>query len=200
MSAGSSAPRLAERIQSVFAAHILGAHQYRGQATVLLAREGLAAAAQWLRDDPAAKCEFLMDLTCVDYLKFGQTLHSAPRLATPSPLPYFMDAKPEPNPWERGVSNDEWRFELVYHFYSLTHNHRLRVKVPLTAADPTAPSLAGLWRSADWFEREVWDMFGIRFTGHPHLKRILMYEEFKGHALRKDYPIRRRQPLIGLPY
>jgi NADH:ubiquinone oxidoreductase subunit C len=97
---------------------------------VLIAREGLAAVAQWLRDDPAAKCEFLMDLTCVDYLKFGQALSSAPRLATPSPLPYFMDAKPDPNPWKRGVSDDEYRFELVYNVYSLTHNHRLRVKVP----------------------------------------------------------------------
>ncbi|MDP6424883.1 MAG: NADH-quinone oxidoreductase subunit C, partial [Planctomycetota bacterium] len=58
-------------------------------------------------------------------------------------------------------------------------------------------SLTPLWAGADWLEREVWDMFGIRFQGHPNLKRILMYEEFKGHPLRKDYAVNKRQPLIG---
>ena len=91
----------------------------------------------------------------------------------------------------------EQRFEVVYHFFSMKKNHRLRLKVRLEAADPVAPSLTGLWPVADWFEREVWDMFGIRFKGHPDLRRILMYEEFEGHPLRKDYPYNKRQPLIG---
>jgi NADH-quinone oxidoreductase subunit C len=89
------------------------------------------------------------------------------------------------------------RFEVVYHLYSITHNHRLRVKVRLEEDDPIVPSIARLWPIADWFEREVWDMFGIRFQGHPDLRRLLLYEEFVGHPLRKDYPINRRQPLIG---
>ena len=89
------------------------------------------------------------------------------------------------------------RFQVVYHFFSVTLNHRLRIKVPVEEKDALVPSLAGLWPTADWFEREVWDMFGIRFEGHPNLKRILMYEEFKGHPLRKDYPYNKRQPLIG---
>ncbi len=89
------------------------------------------------------------------------------------------------------------RFEVVYHLYSLTHNHRVRLKVPVEEADPVVTSAVPLWPIADWFEREVWDMFGIRFAGHPDLRRLLMYEEFEGHALRKDYPITRRQPLIG---
>lgn len=88
------------------------------------------------------------------------------------------------------------RFEVVYHFYSLTKNHRLRVKVPVEAVDEVE-SLTELWPAANWFEREVWDMFGIKFKNHPNLKRILMYEEFKGHALRKDYPYNKRQPLVG---
>ena len=88
------------------------------------------------------------------------------------------------------------RFEVVYHFYSLTKNHRLRVKVPVEAVDEVE-SLTELWPAANWFEREVWDMFGIKFKNHPNLKRILMYEEFKGHALRKDYPYSKRQPLVG---
>jgi NADH-quinone oxidoreductase subunit C len=92
---------------------------------------------------------------------------------------------------------DGERFEVVYHLYSVPHNHRLRLKTPVEEDDPVAPSAVGLWAAADWFEREVWDMFGIRFDGHPDLRRILLYEEFVGHPLRKDYRINRRQPLIG---
>ena len=89
------------------------------------------------------------------------------------------------------------RFEVVYHLYSLNQNHRVRIKVPLEEKKAEVASLTPLWPAADWYEREVWDMFGICFTGHPNLKRILMYEEFAGHPLRKDYPITKRQPLIG---
>ena len=89
------------------------------------------------------------------------------------------------------------RFEVVYHLYSVAHNHRVRVKVPVEQDDPVVPTATGLWPIANWLEREVWDMFGIRFEGHPDLRRLLMYEEFEGHPLRKDYPINRRQPLIG---
>ena len=89
------------------------------------------------------------------------------------------------------------RFEVVYHLYSILHNHRVRVKVRVDEDDAVVPTAVPLWPIADWFEREVWDMFGIRFEGHPDLKRLLMYEEFVGHPLRKDYPINRRQPLIG---
>jgi NADH-quinone oxidoreductase subunit C len=89
------------------------------------------------------------------------------------------------------------RFEVAYHLYSLPHNHRLRLKVRVDEDDAVVPSAVGLWPIANWFEREVWDMFGIRFGGHPDLRRILMYEEFQGHPLRKDYPVNKRQPLIG---
>jgi NADH-quinone oxidoreductase subunit C len=89
------------------------------------------------------------------------------------------------------------RFEVVYHLYSLAHNHRVRVKVRVDEDEAVVPSAVPLWPIADWFEREVWDMFGIRFEGHPDLRRLLMYEAFQGHPLRKDYPINRRQPLIG---
>jgi NADH-quinone oxidoreductase subunit C len=89
------------------------------------------------------------------------------------------------------------RFEVVYHLYSVAENHRLRVKVGVEEDEPVVPSAVALWASANWFEREVWDMFGIRFDGHPDLRRLLLYEEFVGHPLRKDYPMNRRQPLIG---
>ncbi len=92
---------------------------------------------------------------------------------------------------------EEPRFEVVYHLYSLARNQRLRVKVRVPEADPVVDSLVGLWASANWMEREVWDLYGIRFRHHPDLRRILLYDEFQGHPLRKDYPKERRQPLVG---
>jgi len=89
------------------------------------------------------------------------------------------------------------RFEVVYHLYSVPHNHRVRLKVRVDEDDAVVPTAVPLWPIANWFEREVWDMFGVRFQGHPDPRRLLMYEEFVGHPLRKDYPINRRQPLIG---
>ncbi|MBT5027422.1 MAG: NADH-quinone oxidoreductase subunit C [Nitrospinaceae bacterium] len=95
------------------------------------------------------------------------------------------------------ASKKDDRFEVVYHFYSLKHNHRLRIKIPVSIDDCIADSITPLWKTANWYEREIWDMYGIKFRGHPNLRRILLYEEFKGHPLRKDYPINKRQPLIG---
>lgn len=89
----------------------------------------------------------------------------------------------------------DMRFDIVYHLYSVEHNHRLRIKV-MVADGQSVPSSVKLWTIADWMEREIWDMYGIRFDGHPNLKRLLLYEEFKGHPLRKDYPYDKRQPLI----
>ncbi len=95
----------------------------------------------------------------------------------------YMDRKP--------------RFEVVYHFFSIANRLRLRVKAPVGGIEPEIDTLTGLWPIANWMEREVYDMFGIRFTGHPDLRRLLMYPEFQGHPLRKDYPYNKRQPLIG---
>jgi NADH-quinone oxidoreductase subunit C len=103
------------------------------------------------------------------------------------------------NPWPGPPPSS--RFTLVYHFFSTAHKHRLRLVVPVQeAADgelAEVESLTTLWPAANWLEREVWDMFGIEFRGHPDMRRILMYEEFEGHPLRKDYPVKKRQPLIG---
>jgi NADH-quinone oxidoreductase subunit C len=88
------------------------------------------------------------------------------------------------------------RFEVVYQLYSITLNHRLRVKVPVSEDDAVLPTATHLWKSANWAERETYDMFGFRFDGHPDLRRILMYPEFQGYPLRKDYPLNLRQPLV----
>ncbi|MGD0783420.1 MAG: NADH-quinone oxidoreductase subunit C [Candidatus Aminicenantales bacterium] len=89
-------------------------------------------------------------------------------------------------------------FEMVYHFLSLDTKARLRVKAGLPAENPEIASLTGTWKNASWLEREVYDMFGVRFAGHPDLRRLLLYDGFEGHPLRKDYPWRKRQPLIPL--
>ncbi len=91
----------------------------------------------------------------------------------------------------------ENRFEVVYNLYSPQKNCRLILKVLVPESDTAVDSVTSVWSSADWLERETWDMMGITFRGHPNLKRILMYESFQGHALRKDYRYNQRQPLVG---
>lgn len=115
---------------------------------------------QFLRDDPRCRFEQLSDLTCVDYLNYPD------------------------REWIEG------RFGVTYSLLSLSLNHRLWVKVFVDDPQPTVPSVTGIWKGANWLEREVYDLFGIRFAGHPDLRRILLPEDFKDHPLRKDYPLR----------
>ncbi len=157
-----------EKVQEKFGKDIVETHAFRGDETAVIRPASLLAVAKFLKDTPELDFNYLMDLTAVDYLFFAG-----------------------------GRIQKEFRFEVVCHFYSIKHNHRLRLKVQVDEKHPEVDSLTSLWASADWYEREVWDMYGIRFKGHPNLKRILMYEEFVGHALRKDYPFDKRQPLIG---
>lgn len=90
------------------------------------------------------------------------------------------------------------RFEVVYHLMSSGLGYRLRVKIDVDEASPEVDSLVDIWPGANFMEREVWDMYGIVFKGHPDLRRILMYDEFVGHPLRKDYPVQGKQPRIPL--
>jgi NADH-quinone oxidoreductase subunit C len=83
----------------------------------------------------------------------------------------------------------EPRFEVVYHLHSVSRKARLRLKCRLGGADPEIASVVSVWRSADWYEREVFDLFGIRFAGHPDLRRILLPDDWEGHPLRKDSPV-----------
>lgn len=87
------------------------------------------------------------------------------------------------------------RFEVVYHLYSMKHNHRLRVTTRLPEKNPALATITPLWKGAEWFEREAWEMFGIVFDGHPNLKRLLTFVGFEGHPLRKDYPMEKRQAI-----
>jgi len=87
------------------------------------------------------------------------------------------------------------RFEVVYHLYALESKTRLRLKVSVPEEDPVVSSVVSIWPTADWYEREAWDLMGVKFHGHPNLKRLMMWEEFEGHPLRKDYAINKRQAI-----
>ena len=173
---------------------VSASHTYRGDATVVLRPESLLEMARFLKEDPALQMNFLVDVTAVDYSAFGKRpapafFASSGVAVTPSPQ------IPDPDPWP---GPPDARFAVVYHFYSMAKKHRLRLQVSVEdEISPEVDSLTSLWPGANWLEREVWDMFGIGFRGHPNLKRILMYEGFEGHPLRKDYPVRKRQPLVG---
>jgi NADH-quinone oxidoreductase subunit C len=90
------------------------------------------------------------------------------------------------------------RFEMVYHLFSLSLTLRLRFKARLQQNDCKIVSLTPIFKNANWLEREVYDMFGVHFAGHPYLRRLFMYDGFEGHPLRKDYPLRKQQPKIHL--
>jgi len=137
-----------------------------------------------LRDAPELKFAMLMDLAGVDYLHYGredwETL-SATRSGFSRARLYHAD-RPDP-----GESS---RFGVVYNLLSITHNQRLRLKVRcLDTAEPVLDSVVDVWASANWFEREAFDLFGILFRGHPDLRRILTDYGFIGHPFRKDFPL-----------
>src|SRR5256886_4388568 len=94
---------------------------------------------------------------------------------------------------DRGVE-EEPRFEVNYHLFSTTKHHRLRLKVELNESNVHVPTVTGVWRTANWHERETFDLFGIVFDDHPDLRRILLPDDWQGHALRKDFPLRGYEP------
>ncbi|MEO7658246.1 MAG: NADH-quinone oxidoreductase subunit C, partial [Pyrinomonadaceae bacterium] len=94
---------------------------------------------------------------------------------------------------DRGPEEDP-RFEVNYHLFSTIHYSRLRLKVLLSEDEPNVPTVSTLWKTANWHERETYDLLGVIFDGHPDLRRILLPSDFDGHALRKDYPLRGYEP------
>ena len=189
-----NAASLIESVKKRFPDAVASSHSHRDDATLVLQRASLLEVAGFLKEDAELRMNLLVDLTAVDYLTFGK--RPTPAFFTSSgvtvgPTPQIPDQDPWPGP--PGPS----RFAVVYHFYSTAHKHRLRLVVSVDEDVADLDSVSGLWPAANWLEREVWDMFGIKFRGHPDLKRILMYQEFEGHPLRKDYPVKKRQPLIG---
>jgi NADH-quinone oxidoreductase subunit C len=190
-----NAESLIQAVEDRFPQAVESSHAFRGDATLIVRRDSILELARTLKDDPAFQMNFLMDLTAVDFSAFGTKPSPAFFASSGVPVHPSPATIPVEDPWPGPPPS--WRFVVVYHFFSLALKHRLRVEVPLDEDDAEVDSITSLWGGANWLEREVWDMFGIRFRGHPDLKRILMYDEFDGHPLRKDYPVKKRQPLIG---
>ena len=156
----SRAETLAAALQSVLGDRLASVVTALDEVTIVVKPEQLTAAATTLRDAPELKFEQLTDLCGVDYRDYGEGGWSGPR------------------------------FAVVYHLLSIAHNRRARMRV--FAADdelPVVDSVIGVWPSANWYEREAFDLYGIVFTGHPDLRRILTDYGFVGHPFRKDFPL-----------
>ena len=161
-----------------------------------------------LRDAPELKFEMLIDVCGVDYKAYGQdewqtdtataTGFSRGRVRDPKAGPHELDSDND-EAGREGPDEEQFaavgykpagRFAAVYHLLSITHNHRLRLKAFCPNDErPVVDSVYGVWNSADWFEREAFDLFGILFRGHPDLRRILTDYGFIGHPFRKDFPL-----------
>lgn len=154
------------------------------QIILTLQPEHLSAVALCLRDDPDFCCETLIDICGVDYLAYGES-EWVTTAATATGFeravkPKVLSALPE------GITH---RFAVVYQLLSLSHNHRIRLKVLLSEEEPMVDSVLPIWPAANWFEREAFDMFGILFRGHSDLRRLLTDYGFIGHPFRKDFPL-----------
>ncbi|HET7784897.1 MAG TPA: NADH-quinone oxidoreductase subunit C [Myxococcales bacterium] len=159
---------------------------HRGDEVINVRREQLVEIVGFLRNDPAADMKLLRDIVGIDLLTYRTEMTGGGSLSSIEVPAYAVQNKPAVEP----------RFYVAYNLYSITRKHSLRVRVDLRSDDVKVPSITSLYKTADWWERYVFDMFGFEFTGHPNLKRLLMYPEFVGHPLRKDYPARKRQPLV----
>ena len=127
--------------------------QFRGELTIVLPREHLQRAAEYLQAETGSQFDLLSDISAVDRFPM------------------------------------EPRFEVNYHLVSIPLRQTLRLRVWISGQDPVLATVIPVWPTANWHEREIYDLFGIRFEGHPDLHRILMPDDWEGHPLRKDYPV-----------
>ena len=175
---------LADRLREQFPEAIASSH--RGDEVVTVPRESLVKVIAWLRNDPESDCKLLRQIAGIDLMTFRTEMTGGDSLSSNEALPYEKAHQPKVEP----------RFYVAYNLYSLTKKHSIRVRVDLRSDDVTVPTISHLFKTADWWERYVYDMFGFKFEGHPNLQRLMLYPEFVGHPLRKDYPVRKRQPLV----
>ncbi|MBL8605556.1 MAG: NADH-quinone oxidoreductase subunit C [Myxococcales bacterium] len=156
-----------DRLKAKFAGDVLETSSFRGDDVAVVKAERWREIAEFIKTDAECLCDYFVDLSVIDNLD------------------------PQTEEVDRAG-----RFEVYYIVYSVTKKHRVRVKARLDGESPSIATLVSVWSGANWMEREAWDMYGVDFEGHPDQRRILLYEEFKGHPLRKDYPANRAQPLI----
>jgi NADH-quinone oxidoreductase subunit C len=160
-----------------------------GELTFEVDAASLVEICRALRDEPEWRFEQLVDLTGVDYLTFGRGEWTT-ESATSSGFSRGRTGGMVAGASSTEGAREERRFAVVYHLLSVTHNQRVRLRA-FAAADepPMVDSVVDVWTSADWFEREAFDLFGILFIGHPDLRRILTDYGFVGHPFRKDFPL-----------
>ncbi len=176
--------RLFSRIDMRFAGRVQRARSSTGELTLEVGHADLLDVARPLHDDPELKFEMLMDVCGVDYLHYG---HSEWKTFESTASGFSRGVTPD----EHGASgNTGRRFAVAYHLLSITHNVRLRLRVCCPDdSQPMVDSVTSVWASADWFEREAFDLFGILFKGHVDLRRLLTDYGFIGHPFRKDFPL-----------
>ena len=154
-----------------------------GQAVIELRPDQLLSICQSLKDEEEYSFEQLVDLCGVDYSTFGETDWETESTSNTGfsrgVSKGFIDDETEAKP----------RFAVVYHLLSIKHNHRLRVRCMIDEIPAKIESVVNIWASANWYEREAFDLFGILFEGHPDLRRILTDYGFVGHPFRKDFPL-----------
>jgi NADH-quinone oxidoreductase subunit C len=174
--------RLAENLDTQFTPWGCSLEQAYEEITLVVPNERLLEVATKLRDTDCFAFEELIDVCGVDYFTYGQT--------------EWQTAGAANTGFGRGVVrpgqldvNQQQRYAVVYHLLSVRNNQRLRMRVFVATEQPIVASVVSLWSSADWFEREAFDLYGILFEGHPDLRRILTDYGFIGHPFRKDFPL-----------
>lgn len=176
---------LKEALEKQFAAQIESCVIAHGEVTLTVALEHVHEVLMALRDKAPFHCEQLMDVCAVDYLDYGVSEWETDN-ATASGFDRGVmqgQQRQRERQWERP------RFAVVYHVLSVQENHRLRVKVFCDGEPPQVDTAVDIWPSANWFEREAFDLLGILFKSHPDLRRILTDYGFSGHPFRKDFPL-----------
>lgn len=174
---------LKDEVKSCLGSLILAISEYQGDLSIEVPREAIREVLSRLKNDSALAFDFLSDLLGVDNSELYKKAAAKPaKKAEPEAAPVEPPKPQEVPP----------RFEVIYLLLSLKTNRRLQVKVRVPEENPVVDSVVSLFKAATWPEREVYDMYGIRFNGHPDLRRLLMWEGFPAHPLRKDYPLEGR--------
>ena len=157
-----------EAVEEQFGDDVLHVKTFRDETTIVVTTERIVEVIQFLRSTPGLIYNYLSDISSVDYY--------------PNDYGDAYDGQDERNYRPE-------RFGVAYHIYSMLYNRRRRVKVFAMEEDPVVPTIVGLWPAANWLEREIADLMGIQFDGHPDKRRLMMPEDWDGHPLRRDYPM-----------
>jgi NADH-quinone oxidoreductase subunit C len=180
-------------LQAELAQHLQSLNLRLGEVTIEVPATDWKAVAEQLRDHPELGFDMLVDLCGVDYLEYGRAEWSTEAASTQGFGRGFTPATSGRFTFDDAPDEDNRegpRFAVVMHLLSVTHNRRLRVRAWLPDDEfPEIASVTDVWAGANWFEREAFDLFGILFTGHPDLRRILTDYGFVGHPFRKDFPL-----------